>query len=208
MKTRTLLLALLLIFSLSACAGTPTEQPDATPTVTTTTAPLIGENDGASYKNTRFGLAFAPADGWDMYDNEEIADRNLPILPMEEGEDYNTAILRAQEFYDMYAVNGDSKIAVRVENMTTLYESLPSAAECRDMQLSMLEGTDMLTATAINATIDGMEHPATQVLWGEGDDMQTDHFVYIRKDDYMLILEFSSLDGDHSAEWFGWFDLL
>lgn len=208
MKLCSLLLTLALLLSLTAC-GKPAKTP-AGDTTAPTTSSLIGENDGTTYQNTFFGLAFAPKDGWELYDSEQMMDRNLPILPMGDEIDYREAVLRAQEFYDMYAVHGesDSTIAVRVENMDTLYETLPSAEDYRAMQASLLEDIPSLTTELITVKIDGEEFLGLKVLWGEGADVQTDVSVYLPKDKYMLILECSSLDGDHSAEWLSWFDLL
>lgn len=208
MKKLAILLSLVMMLSLAACNRTPA--PDDNATTTTTIAPHVGENDGVTYKNDYFGLAFAPADGWNLYDADEIADRNLPILPMGEGESYAEAITRAQEFYDMYAAHGNSGniISVRVENMSTLYETLPSDAEYRDIQASTLEGIPMLTTELITVTVDGKDLLGMKVLWGEGDDVQTDVSLYFAKENYMVTLNFSSLDGDHTAEWAAWFDFL
>ena len=209
MKKLAILLALVMVLSLAACNRTPSNDPAAPPT-TTTTAPLVGENDGVTYKNAHFGIAFAPADGWDLFDADEIADRNLPILAMDEGESYADAVNRAKEFYDMYAVQESTgnTIAVRVENMATMYESVLTAEEYRNIQLSMLEGIPSLTAEPFTATVDGKEFPGMKVLWGEGNDVQTDVSVYVIKDTYMLSIDLSSTDGDHTADWLSWFDLL
>ncbi len=216
MKKCAFLLAFVLSVSLTACDRAPGNTPDdTTATVTTTatattTAPLVGENDGVTYKNTHFGIAFTPADGWDLFDNDEIADRNLPILSMADGETYADAVNRAQEFYDMYAVQESTgnSIAVRVENMATMYDFLPTAEEYRTMQTSMLEGVPDLSFESVDVTLDGTEIPALKVLWGGGENVQTDLFVYVIKDSYMLSLELSSTDGDHAAEWLSWFDRL
>lgn len=209
MKKRLLFVALVFGLLLTACNRTPAETPNGD-TATTTTAPLVGENDGVTYKNAHFGIAFAPADGWDLFDAEEIADRNLPILAMDEGESYADAVNHAKEFYDMYAVQESTgnTIAVRVENMATMYESVLTAEEYRNIQLSMLEGIPSLTAEPFTATVDGKEFPGMKVLWGEGDDVQTDVSVYVIKDTYMLSIDLSSTDGDHTDEWLSRFDLL
>lgn len=213
MKKLAFLLASVLFLSLTACNRAPANTPDdttATVTTTTTTAPLLGENDGITYKNTHFGIAFTPTDGWDLFDSDEIADRNLPILSVEEGESYADAIAHAQEFYDMYAVQESTgnSIAVRVENMTTMYDFLPTAEEYRTMQASLLEGIPDLTYESIDVTMDGTSVPALKIQWGGGDAIQTDLFVYIINDSYMLSLELSSTDGDHATEWLSWFKRL
>ncbi len=208
MRKLAFLMALMLVLSFSACSRAPQNTPDTD--TTGTTAPLWGENDGATYKNTHFGLTFTPQSGWDLFDNDEIAERNLPILSLGENQDYADAVSHAKEFYDMYAVQESTgnTIGVRVENLATMYDFMPSAVEYRDIQLSMLEGIPQLTTEAFTATVDGKEFLAMKVLWGEGDDVQTDVSVFVLRDNYLLALELSSTDGDHTDEWLSGFKWL
>jgi len=210
LRVLSLLLTAVLLLSLAAC-GKPAKTPDSSDSAPTATgSPLVGENDGTSYRNTYFGLAFTPSKGWDMYDDEQMMDRNLPFLSSGDDVDYAEAINQAQEFYVMYAVYGgnDNTIAVKVENTATMFETLPSAEEYRAIQVSQLEGIPSLTTELITVKVDGQDFLGLKVLWGEGETVQTDISVYMPKDNYMVILNFSSLDGDHTAEWASWFDLL
>ena len=216
MKKMLFVLTLVLLLTFTACNRTPanTDGGNSTATTTanattTTTTPLLGDSDGNTYKNAHFGIAFTPADGWDMFDNTEIADRNLPILSPEDGETYEDAVARAQEFYDMYAMQDGTgnTIAVRVENMSTMYDFLPTAEEYRDIQTSMLEDVPSLTYSPFTATVSNTEFAGLKIVWGEGEYAQHDACVYIVNGTYMVSLEFSSIDGDHVDEWLSWFAL-
>ena len=210
MKKAILLSTLLLAFLLTACNRTPASAPNGNVTPTTTTAPLVSESNGVTYQNSHFGITFTPADGWDLFDTDEMADSSLPTLPIEAGESYVDALARVQTFYDMYALHeeSDGTIALQVENIPALYDFTPTAEEYRAIQISMFEGAPNLTYESFDATVDGQTHPALKVLWGAGEEVRTDVFVYLSKGNYMLSIKLSSFDGDHAAEWLSWFELL
>jgi len=88
MKKLTILIVLMMLLSLAACQKQPadTAADNRTPTTPTTATPPTGDSDGSVYQNTFFNIAFTPAAGWRLLNNEEITDRNMISLSIQEGE--------------------------------------------------------------------------------------------------------------------------
>jgi len=106
----------------------------------------------------------------------------------------------AEEEENLYSID------IKVEHTPTMYGMLLNAEEYLDLQFSALEAEEnpSLILEKITATVDGESFPGMKVTWGD----QTDITVYICRDAYMLNLKLTSFDGDHTAEWLKWFDLL
>lgn len=193
MRKLALLLAVMLLLSMTACKKQPAGNAD--PTTPTTTAPYtptrvdtftVGTVNGTSYENAFFGIGCNLGSDWVVSD----ASAYNPFLDTQG--DVNTAAANAQQFYDMYAVNGNGdSVEVYAENLTLLMDSVPSLEEYLNLQRLMYEGNPDLSVADISATISGTTYNGLQVTVNE---TLTDVSYYIPCGNYMLTVRFLGAD--------------
>lgn len=203
MKKLALLLVFVLLFSFTACHGADGDKGGDGATTTTTAAPgpqrtdtfTVGTATGSAYENTFFGLGCRLDSGW-MVDTAEQCN---PFLTVPEGSDFVTAAQKAQEFFDMQAVNTavGGMITVKVENVPLLWDTVPSLDEYVEMQRLMCDGNPDLVVKDVTATIGSLSCKGLKITVGEE---QTDSFYYIPHGKYMITIGFSAEDASFAED--------
>lgn len=195
MKKLALLLALVLVFSLTACGKTTDGKtdPDAATTTTTVAAPTrsdtftVGTVSGTSYQNPYFGLGCTLDSGWTV---DNAATCNTAFA---EASNLNAAAANAQQFDDMLAFNSTNgcMVKVGVENLALLWDHIPSMEEYAEMQRIVNEGNPDLVLEDVTATVGNLSCKGLRVTVDEN---QVDTFYYISAGKYMVSLLISASD--------------
>ncbi len=204
MKKLALLLVLVLAVSLSACGKVNTDTPDTpdTQTTTTTTVAIPEKSDtfalgtvvNGTYQNAFFGLGFSLDDQWTI-DNAAACN---PSLSQQAGGDIAAAAEAAQCFYDVMASSVNGVISVYVENLSLLWDYIPSVDEYVEMQKAMCEGNPNITVADVTANVGSLPCKGLQITVSE---YQTDVFYYIPMNNYMISLGFSGTNADFAAQY-------
>lgn len=127
-KIIAVLLAILMIVSLSACGKTPTEDDVRGEQTENESAPQnsevefsLGTVEGPVYENRFIGLGFRLKEGWTFYSDEQIKELNNLAAEVA-GEDYVELLKDSALVYDMYATSSDqmSNVNVNLEKVNAL----------------------------------------------------------------------------------------
>lgn len=121
-KALALILCVILMFSISACAGEADIRGEQTEVVSGEEKEFeLGQADGLNYENTFVGIGFNLESGWSFYTDEQI--RELNNQTMEIGsEEYKEVMENADVVFDVQAVSADgtSNINVVLEKVSAL----------------------------------------------------------------------------------------
>ncbi len=203
MRKLALLLVLALAVSLSACGKTTTDTPaPTTPTTTTTTATptptrtdtfAVGTVTNNSYENAFFGIGCTFSNGWTI-DNVGACNSFLT----QAGGDITAAASDAKCFHDMIAYCESGTISVYVENLSSMWDHLPSIDEYVEMQQLMCEENPDIITEAITGTVGNLSCKGLKITVNE---YQTDVFYYIPSGKYMVTVGFSGANAEFAAQY-------
>ena len=161
-KLLALMLALALVFALTACGSepkgnvtpsdntTPSAAPaddktESTPEPTVEPAPEddveLGSMTGGVYKNDFVGISCTMDDNWTYYSEEEILALNGLVADSTDDEELAEQLRDSDSFYDMMAENGETleNVNIVLENLGLIYGNTMDASGYIDVALENLE---------------------------------------------------------------------
>ena len=192
MRKLALLLAVMLLLSMTACQKQPAGNAD--PTTPTTTAPYtptrvdtftVGTVNGTSYENAFFGIGCNLGSDWTI-DN---ATMSTPSLNGQA--DVNAAAAAAQEFTDMSAIGSVGYLRIGVENMALLTDPGATADDFIEGKRASYEANPELVIEDISATIGTLTCKGLKITVDEN---LTDVSYYIPCGKYFITLCFQVAD--------------
>ena len=166
-KLLALMLALSLVFALTACGSepkgsvtsdnnststpAPTAEPEKTPEPEPEYNVEMGSMNGGTYENDFVGIGCKLDDSWTYYSEDEILQLNGLMVDSIEDEDLARQLSESDSFYDMLATTDDgSSVNVVLENLGLIYGHTLDASGYLDIALESLE--DQLPLMGINTT--------------------------------------------------------
>lgn len=167
-KVLSLVLAFILVFSLSACFGSD----DGDGTITSNGKSFtIGTISGQTYSNDYINLTFSAPNGWVYYSEEEIAQINNVATEILTG-DVSEALAQTSSSTIMFSgqPNGSNNVNIRVEKSSSLEASgLDSIEAFADYYIdavpSVLEssGFTVVDISSSSIKIGKAEHPTIEM---------------------------------------------
>lgn len=132
-KLLALVLALALVFALTACGSEPTPAPEDDVE--------LGSMNGGVYKNDFVGITCTLGDEWLYYSEDEILQLNEVVADSADDEELAEQLRSKDSFYDMMAENGETaeNVNVVLENLGLLYGHTMDASGYIDVALENLE---------------------------------------------------------------------
>ncbi|MBQ8539641.1 MAG: hypothetical protein IJ433_08320 [Ruminococcus sp.] len=112
-KLLALLLSVMMIFSVTACGSTTSEDEIRGEQKTSEEAYSAGSVDGLKYESTFIGIGCNLPENWSFYTDEQIRELNN-VTTDAAGEEYEKLMQDAQLVYDMYAVNNNNVDSINV----------------------------------------------------------------------------------------------
>ena len=166
-KLLALILALALVFALTACGSdpkgsvtqddstatpAPANEPEATPEPEPEDSVEMGSMNGGTYSNTFVGIGCKLDDTWTYYSDDEIIALNGLMVESIDDEELAQQLSESESFYDMFASKDDGLFSVNVvlENLGLLYGHTLDASGYIDIAMESLE--DQLAIMGINTT--------------------------------------------------------
>ena len=166
-KLLALILALTMVFALTACGSEPkgnvtpaaddSAAPEATPAAAATPEPAAPEDNielgsmvGGTYENDFIGIGCKLDDSWTYYTEEEILALNDLTVSSIDDEDLAEQLSSSDSFYDMVASadEGLTSVNVVIENLGLIYGHTLDSSGYIDIALENLE--DQLALMGIN----------------------------------------------------------
>lgn len=219
-KIIVLLLAMILTFSLCACAfnadirGEITTDPTQPTSSSESTEPeySMGTAANNTYTSTFLGLSCTLPDEWRFYSDEEILQlNNISSSYMDEAT--QEALKNATIVYDMAALHetDSGNININLEKLTVLQAATLDIKATLESQLPAIEtafanmGYSDIKIEYTKVTVDGKEFDALQ-LFGKVNGMDFYEIVFsFKKGLYMVNVTVSSFETDKTEQILGYF---
>lgn len=112
-KLLALLLAVMMLISVTACGSTASEDEIRGEQQTSDEAYSAGAVDGLKYESSFIGIGCTLPDDWSFYTDEQIRELNN-ITTEVAGEEYEKLMQDAQIIYDMYAISSNQVDTINV----------------------------------------------------------------------------------------------